>query len=93
MGHNKQMSIYLKSDQDETEPATYAERLPEAVKSPDKFKMCLVCGHIVGKEEALCPHCKAYRFEEEASVVSNAALSQLTHERSCVSDIGDFDDD
>lgn len=71
----------------------YAETLVSSLQTPEDYKVCVVCGHVVEKLIDTCSHCGAYRFEADPSLVSNTALTHLTNSRSCISDFGELDDD
>lgn len=52
---------------------------------PGSYKICLVCGSIVDKTAETCPDCYAYRFDEDATHVANAALDLATKPQTAVS--------
>ena len=52
---------------------------------PSAYKLCMVCGSIVDKTAATCPDCFAYRFDENAAAVANAALDLAVKPQTAVS--------
>lgn len=61
----------------DTDP--YFSLLTSALQTPERFKLCVVCGNIVDAEAEECTYCGAYRFETDPDQVSNAALDQAAH--------------
>ena len=57
---------------------SYYEALTKALKKPELYKVCSICGCIVSADEGEYSYCSAYRFNTETEAVSNAALDQLT---------------
>lgn len=52
---------------------------------PSSYKICLVCGSIVDKDEETCPDCFAYRFDTDEEHVENAALDLAIRPQAAVS--------
>ena len=54
------------------------------------FKVCAGCGSIVAMKTALCPACSAYRFDEGAEAVRDAAvvLARMGRQSVLVEDLG-----
>ncbi|MBQ3525025.1 MAG: hypothetical protein IJA63_02020 [Akkermansia sp.] len=52
---------------------------------PTAYKLCTVCGAIVDKEAHTCPDCYAYRFDDNANAVTNAAMDLAIKEPTAVS--------
>lgn len=58
---------------------------------PTSYKLCAVCGAIVDKNADSCPDCSAYRFDEDAEHVANAALDLGAHGSSAISHLDTLD--
>lgn len=76
---------------EETDP--YYALLSKAASTPDRYKICLVCGNIVDAELESCSYCYAFRFDTDPEHVSNTALDQATHTRSAITNIAVFAED
>lgn len=53
-----------------------SERLEFAksvIDNPGDYKVCVVCRALVDKNEAVCPDCAAYRFDESVHSVQMQA--------------------
>lgn len=70
----------------------YYDILTAAIRTPARFKLCLVCGNVVDMEAGECTYCGAYRFDTDAERVSNAALDQATHKRTALTHTSAFEE-
>lgn len=53
------------------------------IDRPGDFKVCEACGSIVSLTTAVCPNCKAYRFDSNTEyVVEQAVLLASREQRS-----------
>ena len=71
----------------------YYSLLSDAARNPSLYKLCLVCGNIVYRDQEECTYCGAYRFDSDAEHVSNSALDQATSARAAITSPGEFADD
>ena len=71
----------------------YYDILSSAIRTPDRYKLCVVCGNVVDAAADECSYCCAYRFECDPERVSNAALDQATRTRSAVTDCSSLAED
>lgn len=52
----------------------YKEIATTVVNDPASYKICLVCGALVDKNDAVCPDCMAYRFDTDVEHIASRAL-------------------
>lgn len=72
---------------------SYYDLLTTAARSPEGYKVCMVCGNIVDTTANECPYCSAYRFEDDAEFVVNTALDLVTQPRTSVLDTAQYEED
>lgn len=76
-----------------TSKEKYFKMLADAAGNPKAYKVCHVCGCVVDKHAAECPHCSAYRFNEDSDFVSNTALDQASGGFSFYLSVSDLEND
>lgn len=47
------------------------------INHPDRWKVCEACEGLVAAPRAVCPHCRAYRFDRRETAVRAAVTRAL----------------
>lgn len=58
----------------EEKELSYEELVEAILRNPENYKMCEGCKSVLEREELMCPHCKAYRFDEDREKVREQAI-------------------
>ena len=64
---------------------THQELAAKVLNDPSGFKTCEGCGTVVERDVAMCPECKAYRFDETEEHVVERAILLASREQKTVS--------